>query len=172
MADHTGLQGEAVRRLVRSAALRPASSHATGSGGSGGQTPAACLEQWLELSANELHSEQMSYTVSKDFRFEAAHSLPHLPEGHKCRRPHGHSYRVRIEVDGEPDERGFVIDYAEISAAVEPVIGQLDHQDLNEVLAEPTTAENLARWICERLPIRVNRVSVFETPSTCATYHA
>ena len=114
----------------------------------------------------------MSYTISKDFRFEAAHSLPHLPEGHKCRRPHGHSYRVRIEVDGELDERGFVIDYAEISEAVKPIIARLDHNDLNEILPTHPTAENLAKWIYDQLPIRANRVSVFETPTTCATFHA
>jgi 6-pyruvoyltetrahydropterin/6-carboxytetrahydropterin synthase len=113
----------------------------------------------------------MSYTISKDFRFEAAHHLPHLPDGHKCKRPHGHSYRVRVEVDGEPDERGFVIDYAEISEAVQPIIERLDHYDLNEVLSVPTTAENLARWIYEQLTISVSRVCVFETPTTCATFH-
>ena len=114
------------------------------------------------------------FTVSKDFRFEAAHSLPHLPEGHKCRNLHGHSYRVRIEVDGELDERGFVIDYAEISAVMRPIIERVDHENLNEILAAPTTAENLAKWFWQQLPtpMKCNRVHVYETPTTCATYHA
>jgi 6-pyruvoyltetrahydropterin/6-carboxytetrahydropterin synthase len=113
------------------------------------------------------------FTVTKDFRFEAAHSLPHLPKGHKCRRPHGHSYRIRLECTGPLDKRGFVVDYAEIAAAVNPVIARLDHHDLNKILRVPTTAENLAEWIfrhiCEQLP-DLRRVVVFETDTTSVIY--
>lgn len=112
----------------------------------------------------------MKYTVSKRFSFEAAHSLPHLPIGHKCRNVHGHSYVVEIFCAGPLDDRGFVIDYAELSDAMKPIVAQLDHQNLNDVLPVHTTAENLGAWIMEQLlptlPL-LTRVDVFETAKTC-----
>ena len=52
--------------------------------------------------------------IWKDFTFEAAHRLPNLPEGHKCTRLHGHSYRVRIYVEGDLDpELEWVVDFAD-----------------------------------------------------------
>ena len=55
--------------------------------------------------------------LRKTFQFEAAHYLPHLPEDHKCRRLHGHSFKAEIVIEGECDPKlGWVIDYADISA--------------------------------------------------------
>jgi len=112
------------------------------------------------------------FTVTKEFRFEAAHALPHLPEGHKCRRLHGHSYKFRVEVDGELDERGFVIDYAEISAEVNPVVDYLDHKNLNDLFDFHTSAENLAKWIFDEVSksIPVARIVLFETANTSVIY--
>lgn len=60
----------------------------------------------------------MSTTLFKDFTFEAAHRLPHVPEGHKCGRLHGHSFMVRLEITGEVDPHtGWIIDFAELKAA-------------------------------------------------------
>jgi len=76
-----------------------------------------------------------------------------LPEGHKCRRLHGHSFQVEVAVAGECDpELGWVMDYADISSAFHPVWQQLDHNYLNEIggLANPTS-ENVAVWIWEQL---------------------
>ena len=90
----------------------------------------------------------------REFTFEAAHRLPHVPEGHKCGRLHGHSYRVEVHVGGEVDpSTGMVLDFAGISAACQPVRERLDHYYLNDIdgLANPTS-ENLARWIRERFP--------------------
>lgn len=114
------------------------------------------------------------FTVTKDFHFEAAHALPHLPDDHKCKRLHGHSYKFRVEVDGELDDRGFVIDYAEISAAVDPLVKRLDHRNLNDLFDFPTSAENLARWIHDELRslIPVSRVVLFETANTSVVYPA
>lgn len=113
------------------------------------------------------------FEVNKEFRFEAAHSLPYLPEGHKCRRQHGHSYRFEVICRGDLDERGFVIDYAEISEAVAPVIAMLDHQDLNDLFDFPTTAEYLARWIYEHVPIEcLHEIRLYETAKTCVVYPA
>ena len=113
----------------------------------------------------------MKFTVSKRFSFEAAHSLPHLPVGHKCRNVHGHSYVVELFCTGPLDERGFVVDYAEISEAMRPVLDQLDHQNLNDILPGPSTAENLGAWLLERLTPALpslSHVDVHETARTCA----
>jgi 6-pyruvoyltetrahydropterin/6-carboxytetrahydropterin synthase len=80
--------------------------------------------------------------------FEAAHSLPFMPEGHKCRRLHGHSYWVTVEIDGYPDDNGLMVDYGEIAK----IVDELDHRHLNEIagLEKPTT-ENVVGWIRARV---------------------
>lgn len=85
-----------------------------------------------------------------EFALEIAHSLPRMPEGHKCRRVHGHSYRVRVTVTGEMDPRtGMILDYAEIhNIWALRVHARLDHQNINEALdTELTTSEFVAHWI-------------------------
>ncbi len=99
--------------------------------------------------------------VERTFSFEAAHHLPLLPEGHKCRRPHGHSYEVTITVFGDLDANGMVIDYEMLGEAWENVGERLDHRDLNELrwpsdlerpLFQPQpTTEVIARWIAGQI---------------------
>ncbi len=117
----------------------------------------------------------MQVTLSKTITFEAAHLLPHFPEGHKCRRLHGHSFRVVVEVSGEVDpETGILMDFGEIKSACQPIVEQLDHRYLNEIEGlENPTAENLARWIWQRLAPRLpllSRVTVFETCTSRCEY--
>ncbi len=109
--------------------------------------------------------------IWKEFRFEAAHRLPNLPEGHKCRRLHGHSYRVRIYVEGELDENlGWILDFADIKAAFKPILEQLDHHYLNEIEGlENSTAEVIARWIWDRLKPRLPILSRVEISETCTS---
>ena len=72
--------------------------------------------------------------VFREFTFEAAHRLPLVPEGHKCSRLHGHSFRVEVHVDGPVDpQRGWVTDFGEIKEAFGPLHDELDHRYLNEV---------------------------------------
>ncbi len=91
--------------------------------------------------------------IFTEFTFEAAHRLPNVPEGHKCARLHGHSYRVEVRVGGEVGkESGWVVDFADLGAAFKPLHAQLDHYYLNEVPGlENPTSEVLARWIWDRL---------------------
>lgn len=91
--------------------------------------------------------------ITKRFGFESAHFLPHVPEGHKCRRMHGHSYQVWLHVGGDMDPQlGWIVDFSEVKAAWKSLEQQLDHRLLNDVEGlENPTAENLASWIWERM---------------------
>ena len=97
--------------------------------------------------------DQHRVRLVRRFGFEAAHRLPEAPEGHKCRRLHGHSFKVELACEGEVDSRtGWLIDFADIKAAFEPIHEQLDHRYLNEIEGlENPTAEVLARWIWRRV---------------------
>ena len=89
----------------------------------------------------------MGYTIRKRFTFAAAHHLEHLPPGHKCGRLHGHNYTVWLELTASTlDPAGFVRDFGDLTefkAAVEA----LDHRDLNDLVEDNPTAENLARHL-------------------------
>ena len=117
----------------------------------------------------------MRARITKSFSFDAAHWLPQVPESHKCRRLHGHTYRVILGLEGElHPEMGWVEDYNVVAAAMQPVREELDHRCLNEIPGlENPTAEILASWIharlCARLPLLTD-VTVCETPTTEATY--
>ncbi|MFW2421705.1 MAG: 6-carboxytetrahydropterin synthase QueD [Porticoccaceae bacterium] len=107
----------------------------------------------------------------KEFSIEAAHRLPHVPEGHKCSRLHGHSFLVRIEVSGPVgEESGWIIDFADIKSAFKPLYEQLDHHYLNEVEGlENPTSENLAAWIWHRLKPNLPLLSAVEIRETCTS---
>lgn len=109
----------------------------------------------------------MIFEITKSFRFEAAHSLPHLPEYHQCHRLHGHSYEVIVGVSGplKPEEQ-WVQDYAEIAGNMTALLKTLDHRNLNDVIPMPTTAENLALWLWEQLERRLPLLSVVEVRET------
>lgn len=115
------------------------------------------------------------WTVTKQFWFSAAHQLEYLPETHKCHRLHGHNYGVTILCRGDLEpSRSWVVDYAEISGAVEPSIQKLDHTNLNETLGiSQTTAENVAFWfyreLMQKLPTLYS-VHIQETPGTNVIY--
>jgi len=113
----------------------------------------------------------MYIKLRKSFTFEAAHSLPTFPAGHKCRRLHGHSYRVTIEAAGEVEEsQGYLIDYGEIKAAFDPILQRLDHYHLNEIEGlENPTAEMLARWIWLQLKPSLPLLSKIIVDETCTS---
>jgi 6-pyruvoyltetrahydropterin/6-carboxytetrahydropterin synthase len=90
--------------------------------------------------------------ICKTFTFDAAHRLDRLPATHKCHNMHGHTYRVDIFISGHLDELGWIVDYADIAKAWQPLHDLLDHCVLNQVngLDVPTT-EVLAQWIYGKL---------------------
>lgn len=109
--------------------------------------------------------------VYKEVSFEAAHFLPNLPEEHKCRRMHGHSYKIRITVDGIVDTHtGWVMDFADIKKVFEPILQELDHSCLNDIKGlENPSSENLVVWIWQRLKPELPVLSAIEVKETCTT---
>ena len=109
--------------------------------------------------------------IRKSFTIEAAHRLPNVPPGHKCARLHGHSFNVEIAVGGPLDpQKGWIIDYAEIKEAFQPLHDQLDHNYLNDIpgLQNPTS-ENLAMWIWDKLKPALHNLTAVIVHETCTT---
>jgi 7-carboxy-7-deazaguanine synthase (Cx14CxxC type)/queuosine biosynthesis protein QueD len=147
-------------------------------------TGAALRDESTGLAATLLSDAPLaaagSTVITKRFRFEAAHQLPAVPDGHKCSRLHGHTYEVWVHVTGPVSpEFGWIADFGDVKAAWKPLDEQLDHRFLNDIPGlENPTAEVLAAWICHRLSAadlgagRVLAVEVAETPDSRALYVA
>lgn len=120
-------------------------------------------------------------TITKRYHFESAHFLPNVPEGHKCKRVHGHNYEVEITVGGPVDfTSGWIVDFFDLDAMVQPLRTALDHRCLNDLpgLDNPT-AEKIAHWflvqlIASKLPngVSVRMIRVYETKDCWATLTA
>lgn len=112
--------------------------------------------------------------IFKVFKFDAAHCLPNVDEGHKCSELHGHSFRIEIHIKAPVNPSlGWVIDFADIDQAFQPLHDQLDHKYLNDVegLANPTS-ENIAMWIWEHLHLSLplSKIIVQESPESGCIY--
>ena len=109
--------------------------------------------------------------IFKQFSIEAAHWLPNVPPGHKCGRMHGHSFQIEVHLAGPVDPQlGWVLDFAEIKAAFQPVEERIDHRCLNQVEGlENPTSENLARWIWAELRLALPVLSKIVVRETCTS---
>ena len=117
----------------------------------------------------------MHVRLTKDYSFEAAQTLPNVPAGHKCRRMHGHSFKLEVSVEGEVDPvTGWLYDHAQISKAMNPLLELLDHSYLNEIVGlENPTIENMCSWFWERLaPLLpgLAEIVIHETPTARCSY--
>ena len=120
----------------------------------------------------------MKTSITKRYSFCSAHWLPHVPEEHKCHRIHGHNYEVEITIQAFGGfENGFVVDFWDLDAVVQPIIELVDHRTLNDVvgLTNPT-AEVIAHWFIDRVDdelagsqIICTKIVVHETNDSFAT---
>ncbi len=113
--------------------------------------------------------------IYKEFAFDAAHFLPNVPDGHKCKQMHGHTYHLRVYIKGLPEkELGWIMDFKELKDVVAPMIDQVDHQLINDVPGlENPTAENITIWFWNQLKPRLqglSRIELKETPTTGVIY--
>jgi 6-pyruvoyltetrahydropterin/6-carboxytetrahydropterin synthase len=109
--------------------------------------------------------------IFKEFSVESAHFLPNAPEGHKCRRLHGHSFKIEVYLSGEVGpETGWIVDFGDISKAFAPLHAKIDHNLLNEVdgLSNPTS-ENISIWLWERLKPMLPNLSKVVVHETCTS---
>ncbi len=120
------------------------------------------------------------FELSIYVNFEAAHCLPDYPG--KCRRLHGHNWRVEVSIEGSKlNDLGMLMDFSILKMEVMTVINVLDHQYLNEIYPfneiNPT-AENIAKYIYEQLAAksifqsnpRLLAVKVWESPNSAVIY--
>ena len=114
-------------------------------------------------------------TIYKQFTFDAAHFLPNVPDGHKCRAMHGHTYHLCVYIEGPVNENaGWVIDFGEVKSVCKPVIDRLDHALLNDIEGlENPTAENVARWLWQQFKAGLpglKKIELKETPTSGVIY--
>ncbi len=121
----------------------------------------------------------MMFEVSVREDFSAAHRLKGYPG--KCEHLHGHNWTVEVFVRAEKlNAIGVAIDFGEIRAALMAVLAELDHKNLSEIPPfdeENPSSENIARYVYAKLSralssgeIKLSKVSVHETPESCASY--
>jgi len=113
--------------------------------------------------------------LSKEFKFDSAHNLV---EYHgKCEKLHGHTYRLRVTIEGVPGDDGMILDYGILKIIVrEKIIDLVDHHYLNDIVPQSTT-ENLVLWMWTELekPLlsetyRLFEIKLWETETSFVTY--
>ena len=114
-------------------------------------------------------------TIFKQFTFDSAHFLPMVPDTHKCKQIHGHTYKLTIFIDGPLDTvSGWVADFADVKRIVAAIVDKVDHKLLNNVEGlENPTCELLAVWLWEKIKTLIpmlKRIELYETPTSGVTY--
>lgn len=109
--------------------------------------------------------------IRREFHYDSAHRLPNVPDGHKCGRLHGHTYRLVVEVDGSvAADTGWVMDFAHIDAEVDLVLADLDHHYLNDIIENPTVELQL-EWLWNALrALPLHELTLFEGLNNSASY--
>ncbi len=116
------------------------------------------------------------FEVRVETNFSSAHHL--LNYKGKCENIHGHNWKVEVTLKGNTlDTSGILVDFKVLKKKVNEIIDYLDHKDINEI-AEfkgiSPSSENIAKYIYFKVKEEFNnvfKVSVYETPTSCATYY-
>ena len=116
-------------------------------------------------------------SICRKFEFQAAHHLPNYVGA--CANPHGHSYRLEIEIaredGGVHPATGMILDFSKLKEVVqEHILSICDHQDLNNRWYLPT-AEIMVRDIAALIrkvldPLILQRVRLYETSNSYAEW--
>jgi 6-pyruvoyltetrahydropterin/6-carboxytetrahydropterin synthase len=125
----------------------------------------------IDTPLEHIVTELTAMQLYKDFKFEAAHFLPNVPDDHKCKRLHGHSFHVRVHIKGPLNpQSGWVMDYSDIKQHVKPIIDSLDHYLLNDIDGlENPTSEHLCKWIWDKLYASLPLLHCIEVKETCTS---
>lgn len=113
--------------------------------------------------------------IFKQFDFDSAHFLPYVPDEHKCKKIHGHTYRMTLYFEGKLDTQlGWVIDFAEIKREINPIIQSIDHKLLNDIEGlENPTCEVIAIWLWNKIKPKIPllcRIDLHETLTSGVVY--
>ena len=111
--------------------------------------------------------------IFKEFTFDSAHRLIKVPVGHKCKAIHGHTYHLKIVIEGEVDEEmGWVMDFTDMKKVLNPIIESVDHKYLNDIQGlENPTCEIMAQWFSNRIKPGIpllKQIELKETPTSGA----
>ena len=113
--------------------------------------------------------------IYKIFTFDSAHSLPNVPEGHKCKNVHGHTYQLSVFIENEIDDHlGWIMDFGDLKKIIQPLIDKIDHKYLNDISGlENPTCEIFVKWIWDKLLVdlpMLKKLELSETPTSGAIY--
>ena len=113
--------------------------------------------------------------IFKKFTFDSAHALPNVPDGHKCKEVHGHTYHLKVVIEGDLDNHlGWVMDFAEVKSVINPIIKSIDHKYLNDIEGlENPTCEIIAKWLWDKIKAGIpmlKRIELDETPTSGVVY--
>ena len=113
--------------------------------------------------------------IFKKFTFDSAHSLPNVPDGHKCKAVHGHTYQLTIYIENELVENlDWVMDFAVVKKVVKPIIDIVDHKYMNDIKGlENPTCERIAIWLWDRIKAGIptlKKIELNETPTSGVVY--
>ena len=126
------------------------------------------LKQGASLDKND-HAQ-----IWKRFRFEAAHQLPNVPDGHQCGRMHGHGFEIVLHANQNLGQKDLGVDFDYIESIWSPMQQQLQYACLNDITGlENPTSEVIACWIWNQLKSKMPELSwvtVYETVTAGCHY--
>jgi 6-pyruvoyltetrahydropterin/6-carboxytetrahydropterin synthase len=137
--------------------------------------PGHMLINKFDLILQPYYLSSLFMIIYQHFTFDAAHFLPKVPDGYKCRNLHGHTYHLTLYITGDIlKTEGWILDFSDLKAIAAPVIGRLDHTLLNNIEGlENPTAELLAVWIWQQIkPLLpgLKKIELKETPASGVIY--
>jgi len=125
------------------------------------------------MAVSETYTRTIPVLVVRKYHFESAHWLPKVHDEHRCKRMHGHNYEMEVAIEGKVAENGFILDFWDLDAIVQPIVNMIDHRTLNDIEGlENPTAELIACWFLEKVAkefdqhsasLAVAYVKIFET---------